>query len=408
MIPLKARLHRTRIVVCEPLHQGVVGPLPLPDAAWINRPEPERITDDTNLKRRWGMGGTEPIENGVEAMPRRSAVESMLSGAIDTDSFDTNQMKGDIGQKNIDKKATTLLTTTDTTHYHAHSVFETVEYIDGNGKEKTKSQSKTTKKCGCEDPNTCPHPWELADQGAGTIVKAHNRYIWGHKASILGLPLEGIPLDAVAVSDAATHDGETIYPHVVRLFDNLPQVVPWIDTVLYDGAADSQGLKDKFDEDFGIRLRASLNPRRRKSVTVNLPRGMEKITPYGTLFCNAGYEMDYKGMRYESEKFIYHAPLDDSGSSVCLSCDRKSLCCPVSKKGRVATLPFSVLPHIDPKDPPMARRFKAMMTHRPSVERMIKRLKCDLSDDRLKKRGNAAFQAYLDKTMIAFHILLRQ
>ena len=72
------------------------------------------------------------------------------------------------------------------------------------------------------------------------------------------------------------------------------------------------------------------------------------------------------------------------------------------------TLPFSVLPHIDPKDPPMARRFKAMMTHRPSVERMIKRLKCDLSDDRLKKRGNVAFQAYLDKTMIAFHILLRQ
>ena len=143
-------------------------------------------------------------------------------------------------------------------------------------------------------------------------------------------------------------------------------------------------------------------------MTVNLPRGMEKITPYGTLFCHAGYEMDYQGMRYESEKFIYHAPLDDSGRSVCLGCERKSTCCRLSKKGRVVTLPFSVLPHIDPKDPPMAKRFKAMMTHRPSVERMIKRLKCDLSDDRLKKRGNAAFQAYLDKTMIAFHILLRQ
>jgi len=296
----------------------------------------------------------------------------------------------------------------DTTHYHAHSVFETVEYTDSNGKEKKKSQSKTTKRCRCEDPNSCAHPWELADQGAGTIAKAHNRYIWGHKASILGLPLHGIPLDAVAVSDAATHDGQTIYPHVVRLFENLPKLAPWIDTLLYDGAADSHELKEKFDKDFGIRLRASLNPRKRKPVTVNLPRGMEKITPYGNLFCSAGYEMDYKGMRYESEKFIYHAPLDDNGRSVCLSCDKKSTCCRLSKKGRVVTLPFSVLPHIDPKDPPMARRFKAMMTHRPSVERMIKRLKCDLSDDRLKKRGNAAFQAYLDKTMIAFHILLRQ
>jgi hypothetical protein len=55
----------------------------------------------------------------------------------------------------------------------------------------------------------------------------------------------------------------------------------------------------------------------------------------------------------------------------------------------------------------MAKRFKAIMARRPSVERMIKRLKCDLSDDRLTKRGNDSFQAYLDKTMIAFHVLLR-
>ena len=55
----------------------------------------------------------------------------------------------------------------------------------------------------------------------------------------------------------------------------------------------------------------------------------------------------------------------------------------------------------------MAKRFKAIMRRRPSVERMIKRLKCDLGDDRLSKRGNESFQAYLDKTMIAYHLLLR-
>jgi len=55
----------------------------------------------------------------------------------------------------------------------------------------------------------------------------------------------------------------------------------------------------------------------------------------------------------------------------------------------------------------MAKRFKATMARRTSVGRMIKRLKCDLGDSRLTKRGNASFQAYLDKTMIAFHILLR-
>ena len=31
----------------------------------------------------------------------------------------------------------------------------------------------------------------------------------------------------------------------------------------------------------------------------------------------------------------------------------------------------------------------------------------ELGDDRLSKRGNASFQAYLDKTMIAYHLLLR-
>jgi hypothetical protein len=44
----------------------------------------------------------------------------------------------------------------------------------------------------------------------------------------------------------------------------------------------------------------------------------------------------------------------------------------------------------------MAKRFKAIMTRRTSVERIIKRFKWDLGDDKLKKRGNASFQAYLN------------
>jgi hypothetical protein len=62
---------------------------------------------------------------------------------------------------------------------------------------------------------------------------------------------------------------------------------------------------------------------------------------------------------------------------------------------------------MDTQELPMAKRYKAIMSRRPAVERMIKRLKCDFGDDRLTKRGNDSFQAYLDKTMIAFHVLLR-
>jgi hypothetical protein len=238
-------------------------------------------------------------------------------------------------------------------------------------------------------------------------VKSSRKMIWGHKASVLGLPRQGIPLDAVAIADSATHDGETLLPHVERLFECLPVVKAWIDTVLYDSACDNQTLKEKFEKKLQIELKTSLNPRRKKAVTDNLPRGMEKMTPYGNLVCKAGYEMDYKGIRYEAEKFIYQAPVDENNVSVCMGCMYKMACCPHANIGRTVNISFDVLPHIDEQDPPMAKRFKAIMMRRPSIERMIKRLKCDLSDDRLSKRGNSSFQAYLDKTMIAFHILLR-
>jgi hypothetical protein len=217
-----------------------------------------------------------------------------------------------------------------------------------------------------------------------------------------------VPLDAAAVADAATYDGETFYPHVKLLFETYPEIQPWFDNALYDSAADNQKLKDLFQQDFGIQLKTSLNPRRRKTIFENLPKGMEKLTAFGNLTCINGIEMDYKGARYDSERFIYQAPLDENGDFACADCAKKHLCSPLSKNGRVVTISFDMLPHIDANDPPMAKRFKAMMTRRPAVERMIKRLKCDLSDDRLSKRGNGSFQAYLDKTMIAFHILLRQ
>lgn len=224
---------------------------------------------------------------------------------------------------------------------------------------------------------------------------------------MLGLPRQGIALDASAVADAATHDGETLLPHVEKLFENMPEVQPWIDRVLYDSACDDKKLKDIFNHRFGIELKASFNPRRRKSVTEGLPNGMAKITASGSLICNGGFEMDYKGARFDFEKFIYQAPFDENKASVCSSCLDKPICSPESTKGRVVTISFDMLPGIDPDDPPMAKRFRAIMMRRPSVERMIKRLKRDLSDDQLKKRGNDSFQAYLDKTLIAYHMLLR-
>lgn len=296
----------------------------------------------------------------------------------------------------------------DTTHYHAYSSFETLTYEDEKGNTQKKSQSKTTKGCRCEDWSSCPHEWALSDDGAGTVVKSKTKMYWGHKASVIGLPQQGVALDAVAIMDAASHDGQTFLPHAKDVFARYPELTASTERVLYDSACDDAELKARFKEELGVDLKASFNPRRSKPITEGLPRGIQKITPYGVPLCLAGHEFDYKGCRYENEKFIYEAPHHEDGTSVCLGCPERAGCCNRSaQSGRTITVSFDTLPQIDSNDPPMAKRFKAIMRRRPSVERMIKRLKCDLGDDRLSKRGNESFQAYLDKTMIAYHLLLR-
>ncbi|MCK5355479.1 MAG: hypothetical protein KAJ63_10210, partial [Methyloprofundus sp.] len=144
-------------------------------------------------------------------------------------------------QSGIIKKENELVG--DTTHYYAYSSFETVIYEDDKGNAKKKSQSKVTKPCRCDDWSTCPHEWELRDDGAGTIVKSKTKMYWGHKASVIGLPGQGIALDAVAVADAASHDGQTFFPHVQKVFEQYPDLATSINRVLYDSACDDTELK---------------------------------------------------------------------------------------------------------------------------------------------------------------------
>ncbi len=122
--------------------------------------------------------------------------------------------------------------------------------------------------------------------------------LWGYKAGIIGLPKQGVAIDAVAIMDAATHDGQTFYPHVQKVFEQYPEIVHSTERVLYDSACDDAELKAQFKGELGVELKTSFNPRRSKSVTEDLPRGIEKITPYGVPICAGGYEFEYKGIRY--------------------------------------------------------------------------------------------------------------
>ena len=119
--------------------------------------------------------------------------------------------------------------------------------------------------------------------------------------------------------------------------------------------------------------------------------------------------MGYLGVRTSSSSFCYGPPRDEEGEIKCNDCPFKSECCHTdNSNGRHVNVPFSKLSNISSEDPPMAKRFQQLMKKRPSVERMIYRLKCILGDRYLSKRGNQNYQATLDKSMLVLHLLLRQ
>lgn len=319
----------------------------------------------------------------------------------------------------------------DTTHYHAYSGMQVVELpqtvepsenanatqpatkeVKQNKKGKKakkarkKSHPKTTKCCRCKDRQHCPHPWTNADEGAGTVVKSTGKMYWAHKASTLCFPRQQVLLDAAAMSDAASHDSKSILPHLGRLFTRHPDLRGIIQRVLDDGAADDETLKAAVKEQWGVQLVAPINPRGRRPIGDDLPRGVDHITPTGTLVCRAGYPLDFLGCRHDTKRFLFRVPNDAQGVPVCQDCALRDGCYRGHKGARQITVPFTRLPWIDPEFPQLSRRFAKVMAKRTAIERLHKLMKYDYGDERLTKRGNAAFQARLDKTLLAMHLVL--
>lgn len=273
-------------------------------------------------------------------------------------------------------------------------------------KPKRKSHPRVTKNCRCEDRQHCGHAWVNADEGAGTVVKSTGKMYWGHKASTLSFADQEVLLDVVAMSDAASHDSKSLVPHLSRLLDRHPDLRGLITRVLDDGAADDPQLKATVRERFGIELLAPINPRRRGAMRTGLPRGIDHLTPRGVPVCAAGYPFELLGFRQSTERFIFRAPEDSSGVSVCQGCAHREGCYRGQTGGRVATIAAERLPWLDREMPQLSKRFGKAMSRRTSIERLHKLMKFDLGDDRLTKRGNGAFQARLDKTLFAMHVLL--
>ncbi len=76
------------------------------------------------------------------------------------------------------------------------------------------------------------------------VVKSQNQKYWAHKASFVGFPQSPVPINAVAVSYAATNDGQTLVSHLKRLAKHVPIVVEKVDRILADGSFNTSNAKD--------------------------------------------------------------------------------------------------------------------------------------------------------------------
>ncbi len=153
----------------------------------------------------------------------------------------------------------------DTTHFEANSSFRIAKAPEGDdeGKRKdtSKSQSRVTKQCRCEDWDTCPHEWVLADGGAATVVKQRGKMVWAHKGSTLCFAGSEVLLDAVAMADAASHDSKSVVPHLTRLFERHPKLEEKVTRLLDDGALDDAEIKNQVRKKFNVDLLTPHNPR---------------------------------------------------------------------------------------------------------------------------------------------------
>jgi hypothetical protein len=298
----------------------------------------------------------------------------------------------------------------DTTHYPARSgmtvvKLEAEEGKQGLNKPRKKSQPRTTKNCRCADREHCGHPWESADEGAGTVVKSGGKKYWAHKASTLGSPGQEVLLDAVAMSDAAAHDSNSLEAHLERLFALYPPLEGRIERVLDDCAADDEDLKMRLFERWEIELMTGVNPRGRKPRTEDLPRGISHITTVGYPVCQQGFPFTLLTVRHDEERFVFRAP-KLRGEPVCIECPVRAGCYRGEKDGRQVSIPFAWLPWINPGHPQLSFRYQKQMAARTSIERLHNLMKSQYGDERLSKRGNANFQARLAKTRLGMHVLL--
>ena len=299
----------------------------------------------------------------------------------------------------------------DTTHIEANSHCGNVVPSTTKDGEKPKQRKvpRARKSCDCGKAHweTCEHPWAPTDHGAAVVVKGPTRVYWAHKASVATFGRSEVPIDVRVLQYAAEHDGKTLLPHLELLGMDLPQVLTALRHVLADDAYKSNqvGLGQQLGGH--VRLTVPVHPNRKSKADVAARfNGIERFTPVGVPVCRAEHRFEMRGRDINENRYIWAAPDDAEGRSVCATCPFAATCVGSSARRHIR-VSRDDFPQIDWDHPQHLARNRARYGQRTGVERAIKRLKVDLAGEHLTHRDSPRVQAHLDRKLLILHLLLK-
>jgi hypothetical protein len=300
----------------------------------------------------------------------------------------------------------------DTTHLEANShcanVIPADAKAEGGKKVKHRKVPRVRKMCGCgkSEWETCEHAWTPTDQGAAVVVKGPTRIYWAHKVSVATFGDSEVPLDVRVLQYGAEHDGKTLVPHLELMQRDLPQVVAELRHVVADDAykGNDAGV---VEFGHGAKLTVPVHPSRSsKAKVADGFAGIDHFTPTGVPICDAGHRFDMIGRDLSRERYIWTAPDEENGRSVCIECDFRDDCLAKGTRRHIRT-ERGDFPQIDWDRPQHLATIKRLYDKRTGVERAIKRLKVDLKAAHLTQRDGHRVQAHVERKLLTIHILLK-
>jgi hypothetical protein len=298
----------------------------------------------------------------------------------------------------------------DTTHLEAHShcanVIPPGVEVEAGKAPKHRKVPRMRKRCSCGQAHweTCEHPWTPTDSGVAVVVKGTTRVYWAHKASVVSFADSEVPIDVRVCQYAAEPDGKTLLPHLEVLTNDLPDLVHSLSYVLADDAyRENHAAIERFGQQ--ARLIVPVHGRTAPAALASGLAGITRFTPSGVPVCEGGHRFELRGRDITAERYIWAAPDDDAGQSVCARCPLAATCLDKGKRRHIR-IPRLEQPHIDWEHPQHFARERARYSQRTAIERAIKRLKIDLKGEHLTHRDALRVQAHLDRRLLTLHLLL--